>query len=82
MVTHTDFTPESGSLKSAMEISEQNECTNECTRWTREVLCFTRAFRSRRRRLSILRLQSRFIFGNKRTNLLGHVQKFQPLLLI
>ncbi len=34
------------------------------------------------RRLSILRLQSRFIFGNKRTNLIGHVQKFQPLLLI
>jgi hypothetical protein len=35
-----------------------------------------------RRQLSILRLQSRFIFGNKRTNLIGHVQKFQPLLFI
>ena len=31
---------------------------------------------------SILRLQSRFIFGNKRTNLIGHAQKFQPLLFI
>jgi hypothetical protein len=27
--------------------------------------------------MSILRLQSRFIFGNKRTNLIGHVQEFQ-----
>ena len=32
--------------------------------------------------VSLLRLQSRFIFGNERTNLLGHVQEFQPLLLI
>jgi hypothetical protein len=44
--------------------------------------CFMRGSRSRRRQLSILRLQSRFIFGNKRTNLIGHVQKFQPLLFI
>ena len=28
----------------------------------------------------ILRLQSRFIFGNKGADLIGHVQKLQPLL--
>jgi hypothetical protein len=48
----------------------------------RAYLCFMRGSRSRRRQLSILRLQSRFIFGNKRTNLIGHVQKLQPLLFI
>jgi hypothetical protein len=31
---------------------------------------------------SLLRLQSRFIFGNERPNLIGHVQKFQPLLFV
>src|SRR5437764_373297 len=31
---------------------------------------------------SILRLQARFVLGNKRLNLIGHVQKFQPLLFI
>jgi hypothetical protein len=31
---------------------------------------------------SILRLQSRFIFGNKRANVIGHVQKLRPLLFV
>ena len=34
------------------------------------------------RQLSILCLELRFVFGNKRTNLIRHVQKFQPLLFI
>jgi hypothetical protein len=32
--------------------------------------------------LSILRLQPRFIFSNERTDLIGHVQKLQPLLFV
>jgi hypothetical protein len=32
--------------------------------------------------VSILCLQSRFVFGNKPANLITHVQKFQPLLFV
>jgi hypothetical protein len=46
-----------------------------------KITCADRA-QLRRALLSLLRLQSRFIFSDKRPNLIGHVQKLQPLLFV